>query len=89
MGAVAAGLVLATAVKLGGYVQLDGALDIKGDQGRGVSLSDLPLDGSAGASRRNTSTLSARSMTRPMASRRAMKVVMASPCRLGAGRAGG
>lgn len=49
-----------TAVKLGGYVQLDGALDIKGDQGRGVSLSDLPLDGSAGASRRNTSTLSAR-----------------------------
>jgi hypothetical protein len=50
-----------TALKIGGYVQLDAALDIKGDQGRAVSLSDLALDGSAASRRRNTSTLSARS----------------------------
>jgi hypothetical protein len=49
-----------TAIKLGGYAQLDGALDLKGDQGRAVSLSDAPLNGSAAAQRHNTGTLSAR-----------------------------
>lgn len=49
-----------TSVKLSGYVQLDAARDIKGDQGRGVSLGDSPLNGSAGARRQNTTTFSAR-----------------------------
>lgn len=49
-----------TSFKLGGYVQLDAAYDIKGDQGRGVSLADVPLNGSAADKRRGTTTFSAR-----------------------------
>ena len=49
-----------TSVKFGGYVKLDAAYDIKGDQGRAVSLADAPLNGSPGARRKGTTTLSAR-----------------------------
>lgn len=49
-----------TSIKIGGYVQLDAAYDIKGDQGRGVSLADVPLDGTAAAKRKGTTTFSAR-----------------------------
>lgn len=49
-----------TSIKLGGYVQLDAIYDIKGDQGRGISLADAPLDGSAAAKRKGTTTFSAR-----------------------------
>jgi hypothetical protein len=49
-----------TSVKLSGYAQLDAIYDIKGDQGRGVSLAEVPLNGSAGAKRKGTTTFSAR-----------------------------
>jgi len=49
-----------TSIKLGGYVQLDAAYDIKGDQGRAVSLADVALNGGAGAKRKGTTTFSAR-----------------------------
>lgn len=49
-----------TSVKLSGYAQLDAIYDIKGDQGRGISLADVPLNGSAGAKRKGTTTFSAR-----------------------------
>ncbi len=49
-----------TSVKLGGYIQLDAAYDIKGDRGRAIGVADVPLDGSAGAKRKGTTTFSAR-----------------------------
>lgn len=49
-----------TSVKLGGYVQLDAIYDLKGDQGRAVDLANVPLNGSAAAQRKGTTTFSAR-----------------------------
>ncbi|WP_085315650.1 DcaP family trimeric outer membrane transporter [Derxia lacustris] len=49
-----------TSLKISGYAQLDAVFDARGNQGRGVSLADAPLDGSADAKRRSTTTLSAR-----------------------------
>ncbi len=49
-----------TSFKFGGYVQFDAIHDLKGDQGRGVSLADAPLNGSGGAKRTGTTTFSAR-----------------------------
>lgn len=49
-----------TTYSFGGYVQLDAIHDMKGDQGRAVDMTALPLNGSAAASRKNTTTFSAR-----------------------------
>ncbi|WP_028311049.1 DcaP family trimeric outer membrane transporter [Derxia gummosa] len=49
-----------TSLKISGYAQLDAAYDLRGNQGRGISLADAPLDGSADAKRRGTTTFSAR-----------------------------
>lgn len=49
-----------TSIKFGGYVQLDAAYDIKGNQGRAVSAGEIALDGSADARRKGTTTFSAR-----------------------------
>lgn len=49
-----------TSFSVGGYVQLDAIYDFKGDQGRAVDMTALPLAGSAGAARKGTTTFSAR-----------------------------
>lgn len=49
-----------TTYSFGGYIQLDMIHDLKGDQGRAVDMTALPLDGSAAAKRKNTTTFSAR-----------------------------
>lgn len=49
-----------TTYSVNGYVQLDGIYDFKGDQGRSVDMTALPLAGSAGAARKGTTTFSAR-----------------------------
>ena len=49
-----------TSVKFGGYVQVDGIYDIKGNQGRYVSAGEIPLRGSADSKRNGTTTFSAR-----------------------------
>jgi len=49
-----------TTYSIGGYVQLDAAQDLRGNQGRAVDFTALPLRGSAAAERKNTTTFSAR-----------------------------
>jgi hypothetical protein len=49
-----------TTFSLSGYIQLDAIHDLKGDQGRAVDMTALPLKGSAAAQRKNTTTFSAR-----------------------------
>jgi hypothetical protein len=46
-----------TTYSLGGYIQLDMIHDLKGDQGRAVDMTALPIDG---GQRRNTTTFSTR-----------------------------
>jgi len=49
-----------TTFSVSGYVQLDAIQDMRGDQGRAVDMTVLPLRGSAGDKRENTTTFSAR-----------------------------
>jgi len=49
-----------TTYSIGGYVQLDAIQDMRGDQGRTVDMTALPLRGSAAAKRKNTTTFSTR-----------------------------
>lgn len=49
-----------TTFSVSGYVQLDAIHDMKGDQGRAVDMTALPLRGSDAAKRTNTTTFSAR-----------------------------
>ena len=49
-----------TSLKIGGFVQLDGIYDFKGNQGLAVSAGEIPLNGSAAAKRKGTTTFSAR-----------------------------
>ena len=49
-----------TTYTINGYVQLDAIQDMRGDQGRTVDMTSLPLRGSAAAKRKNTTTFSVR-----------------------------